>query len=101
MGHLETPSQRSSVKGLGFELAARPAIRATGVAGKNIYLCIDMHMDMHMHAHLSAARLPPEAIALLLHSGLARGLSHYASSLLHATTERAFNGDLLRIIGTL
>ena len=29
MGHLETPSQRSSVKDLGFELAGGPAIRAT------------------------------------------------------------------------
>ena len=38
MGHLETHLQRSSVKDLGFELAGRPATRASGVAGKQIYI---------------------------------------------------------------
>ena len=37
MGHLEAPSLRSSLKDVGFELTGRPAIRATGVAGKKIY----------------------------------------------------------------
>ena len=40
MGHLETPSQRSSVKDLGFELAFWPAIRAIGVAGKQKNVCM-------------------------------------------------------------
>ena len=39
MGHLETPSLRSLVKDLGFELASQLAIRATGVAG-NIHVHI-------------------------------------------------------------
>ena len=41
MGHLETPSQRSTVKDLGFELAGLPAIRTTGLAGN-----IPSHMNI-------------------------------------------------------
>ena len=49
MGHLETPSLRSSVKDLGFELAGRPAIRATGVVGKYIHVYIYIYIYIYTY----------------------------------------------------
>ena len=42
MDPLESPSLPSSVKDLGLELAGRPAIRATGVAGNVYYIYMYM-----------------------------------------------------------
>ena len=49
MGHPETPSQRSSVKDLGFALAGQAATRATGVAGKKTYVCTHTYIYIYIY----------------------------------------------------